>query len=151
LKRLDILSQKEVILQWVEEGLPKREISRRLSCDIKTVDKYLELFGVEYHGNQGWSKGKTFDRKSYMSFEAYVNREGVNLGTNKIRKKLLKDGLKEAKCERCGNTEWEGQAIPLEVHHVDGDKHNNALSNLQLLCPNCHALTPTYRGRNIKK
>ena len=150
LKRVDILSKKEIILQWVECGITKREISRRLQCDIKTVDRYLKLFGREYHGKQGWSKGKTLEHKS-MSFETYVNRDGVNLSTNKIRKKLLKDGLKEARCERCGNTEWEGLAIPLEVHHIDGNKHNNSLSNLQLLCPNCHALTPTYRGRNIKK
>lgn len=106
--------------------------------------------GVDYRGKQNWSKGKTINRRS-MSFYEYVNRNGVNLGTNKIRLKLLRDGLKEAKCEKCGNTSWHGQPIPLEVHHVDGDKHNNELTNLQLLCPNCHALTPTYRGKNIKK
>jgi hypothetical protein len=44
---------------------------------------------------------------------------------------------------------WEGGPIPLELDHVDGDRRNNDPSNLRLLCPNCHALTPTYRGRNI--
>jgi hypothetical protein len=41
-------------------------------------------------------------------------------------------------------------AIPMELHHIDGDKYNNAIANLLLLCPNCHALTDTYRARNIK-
>ena len=52
-------------------------------------------------------------------------------------------------CENCGKKEWLGKPIPLEVHHLDGDKLNNELSNLQLLCPNCHALTDNYRGKNI--
>lgn len=149
--RTDILSQKETIIQWVEECLPKAEIARRLKCNIDTLNRYLSQMNITYKGNQGSRQIKTFANPSYLPFEQYVNREGVNLGTNKIRKKLLKEGLKEARCEHCGNTEWEGQPIPLEVHHVDGDRNHNALSNLQLLCPNCHALTPTYRGKNIKK
>ena len=40
--------------------------------------------------------------------------------------------------------------IPLELHHVNGDNRDNRLENLQLLCPNCHALTNTYRGKNNK-
>jgi len=85
----------------------------------------------------------------YMPYEQYI-REG-RVQSNKLRIKLLREGLKEAKCERCGNVEWLGLPIPLEVHHINGDKSKNELSNLQLLCPNCHALTPTYRGKNIKK
>ena len=65
--------------------------------------------------------------------------------------KLLKEGYKEHKCENCGLTEWQGQPIPLEVHHKDGNRHNNTLENFQLLCPNCHALTDSYRGKNSKK
>ena len=54
-------------------------------------------------------------------------------------------------CENCGLTEWMGKPISLEVHHIDGDSLNNELDNLQLLCPNCHALTENYRGKNINK
>lgn len=84
-----------------------------------------------------------------MPYEQYI-QEGV-VQSNKLRKKLLREGIKEARCERCGNTEWMGVPIPLEVHHINGDKTKNELDNLQLLCPNCHALTDTYRGKNIKK
>lgn len=48
-------------------------------------------------------------------------------------------------------TEWLGQPIPLELHHKDGNKNHNELSNYELLCPNCHALTDTYRGKNCQK
>ncbi len=43
---------------------------------------------------------------------------------------------------------WLNKPIPLELHHKDGDNTNNELDNLELLCPNCHALTDNYRGRN---
>lgn len=84
-----------------------------------------------------------------MPYKEYIKSGKVQ--SNKLRRKLLREGLKEYKCECCNNNQWNGLPIPLEVHHKDGDKTNNELSNLQVLCPNCHALTPTYRGKNIKK
>lgn len=53
------------------------------------------------------------------------------------------------KCEDCGLEHWKSEKIPLELEHIDGDNRNNRKSNLKLLCCNCHALTETWRGRNI--
>lgn len=55
------------------------------------------------------------------------------------------------RCEICSNTSWMGQPIPLEIDHIDGNPENSARENFRLVCPNCHAQTPTYRGRNIGK
>jgi|GEM_PF-2808991 hypothetical protein len=51
-------------------------------------------------------------------------------------------------CQVCGLTEWLGEPIPLVVDHIDGNAYNGAKENLRLICPNCDALTLTYRGRN---
>ena len=53
------------------------------------------------------------------------------------------------KCEICGISEWNGKPISLQLHHVDGNRKNNLLSNIQILCPNCHSQTDNYAGKNI--
>lgn len=52
-------------------------------------------------------------------------------------------------CESCGLSDWLGDPIPLELEHCDGNNQNNVKDNLLLLCPNCHAKTKFYRGKNI--
>lgn len=56
-----------------------------------------------------------------------------------------------SKCWECGITEWNNKPITFEIEHIDGNSTNNDLSNLSILCPNCHSQTSTYKGRNIGK
>lgn len=81
-------------------------------------------------------------------------RLGSTYKTNPTRM-VLKTRLAEErgyKCELCPNKgKWKGKPITLHLDHIDGDKKNNALGNLRLLCPNCHSQTETYAGRNIGK
>ena len=69
-------------------------------------------------------------------------------GTTNLKKIIIRDGLKEYKCEKCGITEWQGEPISLQIHHINGDHYDNRLENLQFLCPNCHSQTDTYAGKN---
>ena len=104
--------------------------------------------GIEYAGQQA-KKGQVKGTNVYKSAEYYFdNKQPIN--SHKLKEKLFRDGLKEEKCEYCQLTVWQGQKIPLELHHVDGDHFNNELNNLKLACPNCHALQPGNSGANIK-
>lgn len=78
--------------------------------------------------------------------------KGVRVSSFKLKNRLLEEGIKEHKCENpeCGMSEWHGKPIPLELHHINGDNTDNRLENLQILCPNCHALTDNYSGKNQK-
>lgn len=65
-----------------------------------------------------------------------------------VKRRLLAAGLKAAACEACGLTEWRGRPVPLELHHRNGERNDNRIENLELLCPNCHALTENFGVRN---
>ena len=146
--RSDILESKNQILQWIEENQSKAYISKQLGCKQETLNRYLTLMGIEYSGNQS-GKGTQKKRPKMTLVEYLENSQDIQ--TNKIRKKLLEENLKSYKCECCGLTTWLDSPIPLEVHHKDGDRTNNTLENFELLCPNCHAFTDSYRGKNCKK
>ena len=64
------------------------------------------------------------------------------------RRYLLRTRPHQCQGTGCGITTWLGQPVPLEMDHTDGDSDNNTEENLRLLCPNCHALTPTHKGKN---
>jgi len=65
-----------------------------------------------------------------------------------LKQRLLRLGLKVARCEDCGLDSWRGRPLSLELHHVNGDGEDNRLENLRILCPNCHSQTATWGGRN---
>jgi 5-methylcytosine-specific restriction endonuclease McrA len=77
----------------------------------------------------------------------WANIPFEDLRMDRNRKKRL---IKEFghRCWKCGNTEWMKAPIPLQLDHIDGNSDNNSRENLQLLCPNCHAQTETFGGKN---
>lgn len=117
-----------------------------------TAKKYIEKLSLDtsHFLGQGWNKGKSPNIYQDRTTEDYLNNK-YPIQSNKLRLRLLKDGYFEHKCYLCDNTQWNGKPIPLELEHIDGNNQNNELSNLTILCPNCHAQTPTYRGKNISK
>lgn len=78
-------------------------------------------------------------------------KDSTYSNTTKLRLRLIKEGTLVDQCSNCKLTEWLGKPLSLHLDHIDGNNTNNELSNLRLLCPNCHSQTPTYCGRNKKK
>ena len=156
MKKWENFTRQEVE-KFVSDSYSYAELARKCGyngqggSNIKEMHLMIEKFNLDisHFIGQGWLKGKTYQSDKYIPFKEYI--KGVHVQTNKIRKKLLKEGLKEHICECCKNTLWNNVPIPLEVHHKDGNKENNDIENLQLLCPNCHALTDNYKGKNTSK
>ncbi len=129
------------------------EVAKELNLSVGS-NTYLEFkkiakkYGLDTtHFNR---KGKSNQRKNSLKEEDIFKKESL-IASSRISSYLFKFGIKERVCERCGRVEWEGEPIPLQVHHIDGDRTNNSIENLQILCPNCHALTDNYCGKNAKK
>lgn len=81
--------------------------------------------------------------------ERYL-REGIACN-GRHKKYLLQFGLKENKCEECGLSEWNGKPLVCQVHHINGNRNDNRLENLQMLCPNCHSQTDNFQNKNTYK
>ena len=80
-----------------------------------------------------------------------LNGKHPTFQTAKLKGKLLKAGMKINACEDCGiKDSYNGKPLVMHLDHIDGDSCNHSLSNLRMLCPNCHSQTATYSGRNKK-
>jgi hypothetical protein len=88
------------------------------------------------------------DKEVPIHFLSEILVKDRKLNTNSLRKRLIKEGVFENKCEKCGIETWMGEKIVFELHHINGDSTDNRLENLILLCPNCHSQTSNFRGKN---
>ena len=147
MERNDIDERKDDILQWIKENKSKAWMARELNCNQKTIASKLLKWGIEYKGNQS-HKGEKIN-KTYVPAQEYLGTDKM-ISSYKLKLKLLQEGIKDYECERCKRRFWLDEPIPLELHHKDGNHFNNSLENLEILCPNCHALTDNYRSKNRK-
>lgn len=145
---------KDKLIEAVASSVSIRQVLLKLDVvphggNYRVVKNYIEKLSIDTSHFLGQSirKGAIIgpkrDIKSYLS-----NRYAI--ASHTLRKRLIQEKFFEPKCYHCGLDTWNNLPIPLELEHKDGNHLNNNLDNLTLLCPNCHAQTTTYRGRNIK-
>lgn len=154
--RIDLLTDEE-FKEIIKNSASTSEVLKNLEYSVvgnswayriiaERMDKLQITFG----------KKLKYDNSHYTSIpleKILVKDSSYNRA--KLKDRLVKEGLKEYRCESCGITEWNGLPISLQLHHKNGINNDNRLSNLQLLCPNCHSQTENFgtkgTGRVIKK
>jgi DNA-binding CsgD family transcriptional regulator len=117
-----------------DSGLSARECCARFGCSPSAWRDAVK-------------SGKLRARSHLIPIEELLAK-GRRSNRGHLRTRLLKAGLKEERCERCGLSEWRGEPLRVTLHHINGDGYDNRLENLEFLCPNCHSQTPNYGGRN---
>jgi 5-methylcytosine-specific restriction endonuclease McrA len=114
-----------------------------------TVRDCARRFGFNMSSwSQAVDRGDIKPRPKAMELELLLVTGRVQTSRMHLKRRLIAAGIKENRCEICGITEWLDRPLAMQLHHVNGDGHDNRLANLQLLCPNCHSQTDTYGGRN---
>ena len=124
------------------------EAARQMNVHMNTLIRLAKKYDC-YRPNMG-GKGlkKNSASNKLIPLSEIIKGLYPNYQTYKLKLRLIKEGIKELKCEICGNTKWLSGDIPLELDHIDGNSRNHKIENLRMICPNCHAKTPTYRGKN---
>lgn len=143
----------EKLIEAVKESFSKRQVLIKLGLaplggNYLTITNNIKRLKIDisHFTGKGWSKNKKSSFKRPLS--DYLSNE-YPIHSHKLRLRLIDEKVFQPICSNCGLEKWLNDPIPLELEHKDGNPLNNSLDNLCLLCPNCHALTPTYRGKNI--
>lgn len=109
------------------------------------LHKWLKLLKIDTsHFTQKGKKMRSLSNEQVFCKDSAVSNDVVKL-------RMTSDLNIHYACSGCGIDKWKDQPITLELDHIDGDNTNNTVQNLRLLCPNCHSLTDTFRGRNKRQ
>ena len=103
-----------------------------IQCEGPTKAKTSSYCSTQCHQDFRWEQSKNDPNTVWSS---------------QTRKRFLLDKHGH-QCSKCHNSVWNGVPIPLEIEHINGNSEDNSEENVTLLCPNCHAQTPTYKSKN---
>ena len=127
---------------------------RKYAAQVTSMSQLLAMLGLKVGGGNYANMKRKLQQLdvdcSHWTGQAWSKGERLKDWSDYTRVKAIKPHLIKERghmCEDCKRSDWMGQQIVLEVHHIDGDRTHNQPENLQLLCPNCHALTDNWRNK----
>lgn len=126
-----------------------RELGVKPATGAQThVKKRAVDFGIDFTHFLGSASNRCRQFKN-KNINFYLENN-TQISSHRLKKLLIRDGIKESLCEICRASQWLGEEIVLELDHINNDHFDNTLSNLMILCPNCHA-QKTRKARMAKK
>jgi hypothetical protein len=113
----------------------------------RVLKKYVEIWQVSTdHFDPDLARRKNLSKTQKRLSEVLV--KDSSYPRKDVKRRLLAEGLKEARCELCGQGEtWRGRPMSLILDHINGVRDDHRLENLRIVCPNCAATLDTHCGR----
>lgn len=118
------------------------------------VKRWIDHFQIDssHFTGRGWNISGLFLKRYPRIPTHQMLKKDTPVQSFKLKARLFAEGLKKAECELCGWKEVSSDGrVPVELDHINGDKRDNRITNLRILCPNCHSLQSTHRGKNKKR
>jgi len=142
-------NDKANFIKVCNESISMASACKKLKMSHNTFIKYAKKFGC-YNPNPGLKGTHKKSPNPAYPLEDILNGKYPNYSTYKLKIKLLNANIKKDECEECGwcKKRENEKYSACELHHIDGNNKNHKLSNLKMLCPNCHSLTTNYRSKN---
>ncbi len=146
----------EQLIEAVVVSVSKRQVLDALGLrptggNYTQLSEHLERLdiSIDHFTGQGWNSGEDYVNPRKIPMDEILIEDSSYKNSNNLRKRLLKEKILSAQCVICDLKEWLGKPIPLELDHINGKHTDNRIENLRMLCPNCHAQTDTYKGKNL--
>lgn len=143
------IEDKETITKAICESSNMHEAARKAEMSYGTFKYRAQVMGL-YKPNPHCAR--SVKRTDQIPLEDIIYHDLYpHHKSSRLKARLIQAGLKIDVCEKCGQLPvWNDAPLTLQLDHIDGDSSNNHITNLQILCPNCHTQTPTWGSKNRK-
>lgn len=144
--------EKEILEKIISESKNLTDVLSKLKLraagdNYETIKKYINIYGIS---TSHFLCERHYFRSKIPTKELLIN--GSTYNRSNLKERLYKEGIKERKCELCGQNEyWFGKKMSLILDHINGVWNDNRLENLQIVCANCNATLDTHCGKNKSK
>ena len=150
-----VKKDKQYIINIIKSSISIRDCLLKLKGYTSTelynkFNIFCDEYNVSINHFDNKQKSKQYINDNRKKDVYFFLKENHYISSYKLKKLLFESKIKQNKCENCKLSKWLNKDIPLELHHIDGNKYNNKLENLKILCPNCHYFTDTYKIKNWK-
>jgi len=131
----------EELIEAYNENKHLGKLAARFKVPVIQIWRKCKVLGLDFNSGGG--------AKVKIPLDDILAGNHPYYQTLKLKKRMIREGVLEYKCSCCGISKWQDKEISLQLDHINGDNSDHTKNNLRLMCPNCHAQTDTWCGKNI--
>ena len=145
----------EQIIEEVKKCNTYADLQRNLGYNVKGGNVYKKLKSIikENEIDVSHFRGKSHgtSKNALICMSDILVEKSTYRNFKSLKSRLIREGVMEYVCKICGICEWNGKKLTLQLDHINGINDDNRITNIRLLCPNCHSQTSNFGGGNLKK